>query len=98
MYSDLHGNLDFHNWICDSDNVKNALQGILDSNEHASGNEKTHIGRLAPVFDLMGNQILPEQFPSLRGAVVEIGATISNEVMNSNKAKFDNFYADFVRT
>jgi len=49
---------------------------------------------VAPVFDLDGEQILPHCFLSLKGAIVEVAATISHEIMGGDRGKTDNFYAD----
>jgi len=90
----LHPKLDIKNWVCDSNDAKAALQSILDANDAATSDKKMYIGHVAPVFDLEGEQILPDQFPDLKGAVVEVAVTISHEVMNGEKGKSDNFYAD----
>ena len=37
---------------------------------------------------------MPDRFPELKGATVEVAATLSHEVMNGDKGKCDNFYAD----
>jgi len=73
--------LDFANWICESDDAKSALRGILDGNDATGGDNKTYIRRLAPVFDLKGEQVLPDRFSTLKGALVEVAATISHEIM-----------------
>jgi len=39
-------------------------------------------------------QILPDRFPNLKGALVEVAATVSHEVTGSDRGKSDNFYTD----
>jgi len=37
--------------VCESNDAKAVLRSILDANDSATGNDKTHISHVAPVFD-----------------------------------------------
>jgi len=71
-----------------------ALCSILDADNAATGNDKIHIGHVAPAFNLKGEQIMPHWFLDLKGMIVEVTATITHKVMNSDGGRSDNFLAD----
>jgi len=83
--------LNFVNRVCESDDAKAALRSILAVNDAATGR---HTLVVSPQFSTKGEQILPDQFPDLKEAIVKVAATISHEVVNGDRGKFDYFYAD----
>src|SRR5882757_3774512 len=93
--TDKDPKFNFHNWNCKYDDAKDALRKIIEDNSSMDPSKEKYIGHVVPIFDLHGTPILPDDFSSLPGTVVQVAATISHEVLTErDRSKSENFYAD----
>jgi len=70
------------------------MQNLLRNNQNLRDGEQGYIGRIPEIYDLDGNYLTPEQYPSLQGAMVEIAMFISHDVYNISRVRSDNYFAD----
>src|SRR5882762_7904626 len=86
--------INYKHWICAADEAKVEMQNLLRNNQNLRDGEQGYIGRIPEIYDLDGNYLTPEQYPSLQGAMVEIAVFISHDVYNISHVRSDNYFAD----
>ncbi|THH12415.1 hypothetical protein EW146_g7713 [Bondarzewia mesenterica] len=83
------------NWTLKNKDVKTDLDKLIHENEKDQPDMPKYLGRVIPVFNMDGSLVFPNEFEAaLRGAVVEIAATITHDVFTNAAKPTDNYYAD----
>jgi hypothetical protein len=94
LHSALHYKLNSNNWVCKSDDDQAAPRRIINDNNDLQNEHEIHWSYyVVPIFN-RGEQMMPDHFHKLKDVLVEVGATITYEVMTTKLGKTDNFYAD----